>query len=291
MRSMTGFAEMSFDGPGVKAKISIKSLNHRFFDWSYKGAPLGKAEGRLRAIAQRELHRGRIEVTVDLALLDPSSWEISVSEGLLGKLLEVLEKASRRIGKSVNISVDNLLRIPQVVEIRRKDLSREEVAFLERSFETTLDGVVKERIREGKKTANQIRSHLKKMKMSWKKVESLARKQPRLLHEKLRQRLKELENEPRLDGGKLEEEVAFLAQRADITEEILRLRTHLDSFDHWLGDQSGEPAGKMMDFLSLEILREANTINSKSQDINIIKASLAIKNEVENIRQQVQNIE
>ena len=291
MRSMTGYGERRFSSPGLRAKISIKSLNHRYFDWNYKGTPLGDAENRFRALAQRKLLRGRIEVAVDLDFLDPSSWEITINEALLEKVLATMEKASRRMGKAVSFSVDNIFRIPQVVEIRRRELSAEVKSFLERAFDETLDEVLKERRREGRDTARQVRRHLLSIRRSLRRIVNLARTQPLFIRKKLTQRMKELNGDLLLGGEKVEGEVAYLAQKADIAEEIVRLRSHIGAFKQWVREGQEEPVGRMLDFLSQEIAREANTINSKSQNIAITKESLVIKGEVESIRQHIQNIE
>lgn len=291
MRSMTGYGEKSFEATGLRAKVSVKSLNHRFFDWNYKGTPLGALENRLRAMAQKKLQRGRVEASLDITFLDPLSWEISINEGLLEKVLSALEKASRRMGRTASFSVDNILRIPQVVELRRKDFSAGERAFLERSFDGTLEDVLRERRREGRETAKRIKIHLRAIRQSLQHIEKLARVQPSLFRKKVKQRLNEIRGESPISEGRMEEEVAYLAHRSDITEEIVRLHSHVDSFEEWVREEKEEPVGKMLDFLSQEIYREANTINSKSQNIKMIKESLAIKGEVESIRQHVQNLE
>jgi uncharacterized protein (TIGR00255 family) len=291
MMSMTGFGEKRFSWPGLRAKIGIKSLNHRYFDWSCKGTPLGETENRLRALAQRKLHRGRIEVALELDFLDPSSWEIVINEALLEKVLATMEKASRRMGRSVNFSVDNIFRIPQVVEIKRKELTAGVKARLEKAFDRTLDEVLRERRREGRETARQVRRHLLAVRRSLSRIAGLARTQPSLIREKLNQRIKELEGVAPAGGERVEGEVAYLAQKADIAEEIGRLRSHVAAFEQWVREGRKEPVGRMLDFLSQEIAREANTINSKSQNIAITKESLAIKGEVESIRQHIQNIE
>lgn len=291
MKSMTGYGEKRFEVRGLRARISIKTLNHRFFDWSYKGQPLGDLENRLKALAQRTLQRGRVEAAIDLDFLDPAGWEVLINEGLLEKILETSQKAAARLGEAVHFSVDNLFRIPQIVELRHKDLSAPEKAFLETAFARTLAEVVKGRLREGRETARQVRRHLQAIRRSLSRVERLAGAQPRNFRDKLKRRLKEIEAAPVPDESKLETEAALLAQRADIDEEILRLRSHLNAFDEVLRRESKEPVGKMLDFLAQELSREANTINSKSQDIGIVKASLAIKGEVETIRQHIQNIE
>ncbi len=288
---MTGFGERSFNSPTLRAKISIRSLNHRFLDWTYKGTPLGALENRLRLICQRKLHRGRIEVNLELSFEDPQSWELSINEGLLEKVLSSLERVSSRSGREVNLSLDNIFRIPQMAEIKRKDLSSKEVLFLEKSFEKTLEAVLKERMREGREIAKKIRQHVQNIQRMVKGIERLGRKQPYLLREKLRQRLQELTSEASFSEEKMAEEAAYLAQRYDLSEEILRLGSHLGSLEKLLSPRNEEPAGKMLDFIAQELHREANTINSKSQDIEITKASLAIKGEVESIRQHIQNIE
>lgn len=291
MRSMTGYGEKSFETPGLRVKISVKSLNHRFFDWNYRGAPLAELENGLRALAQKKLQRGRVEAAVDIAFLDTSSWEISINEGLLEKILSALEKTSRRMGKKAIFSVDNIFRIPQVIELRRKDFSAREKAFLARSFDATLEEVLKGRCREGRETARKIKTHLRMIRQSLRRIEKLAKVQPSLFRQKVQQRLTEIKEEAPISQGRVEEEVAYLAQRSDITEEILRLHSHVDAFQEWVREEKKEPAGKMLDFLSQEIYREANTVNSKSQNIELIRESLVIKGEIESIRQHVQNLE
>ncbi len=291
MRSMTGYGEKRFQTPGLRVRVSVKTLNHRFFDWSYKGQPLGGLEARLKALAQKKLQRGRVEAAIDLDFLDPTGWEVLINEGLLEKILVTAQKAAGRLGEDVRFSVDNLFRIPQVVELRHKDLTAAERGFLETAFERTLAEVVKERLREGRETARQLRQHLASIRQALKQVERLAGAQPRNLRDRLKRRLKEMDSVPGAEAGKVETEAALLAQRADIGEEILRLRSHLDAFDDLTREERDEPVGKMLDFLAQELSREANTINSKGQDIRIVKASLAVKGEVETIRQHIQNIE
>jgi uncharacterized protein (TIGR00255 family) len=273
MRSMTGFGERRFTAPGLRAKIGIKSLNHRFFDWNYRGAPLGELENRLRVLAQRKLLR------------------VVINEALLEKTLAAMEKLSRRMGKAVTFSADSIFRIPQVVEIRRKELTSEMKSFLEKAFDQTLDQVLKVRCREGRETARQIQRHLRVMNRSLRRIESLARTQPRLIRARLAQRLKELNGNLPVEEEKVAGDAAYLIQKADIAEEIMRLHSHLGAFANWLRPEREEPVGKMLDFLSQEIVREANTVNSKSQTIAITEASLIIKGEVESIRQHIQNIE
>jgi uncharacterized protein (TIGR00255 family) len=288
---MTGFAERNFASPALRLKISIKTLNHRFFDWSYKGAPVGEAESRLRALCQKRIRRGRVEVFLDLVPLRPESWSFTLNEGLLEKILASLDRVSHRTGRRLEISLDSLFRVPQLVEVNRRALGSKETGFLERSFSRTLDDVLALRRREGRETARQLRVHLAAVRRFVARAEARFKRQPAFLREKIEKRLRDLSGGAPVPEGKLAEEASFLAQRYDLAEEIGRLKTHLVSFEELLSPKVGEPVGRQLDFLAQELNREANTLASKSQDIRITRESLAIKNELESIRQHVQNIE
>jgi len=137
----------------------------------------------------------------------------------------------------------------------------------------------------------EILIHARKVRQSVREIERRGKKQPVLIQKKLKERLLELGQEPSITEGKLVEETAYLAQRYDLTEEIERLKSHITYLQEQLNAQTAEPVGKKLDFISQELFREANTINSKAQDIAIIRKCLAVKGELESIRQQVQNLE
>ncbi len=290
IQSMTGYAERSFESKRLRVRISLKSLNHRFFDWSYKGLPLGRLESRLRNACQQKVQRGKVEVLLELDFSDASFWDLTVNEPLLQKILAALTKAARR-NRDVHFSVDNILRIPQVVELRRKDLSKADAAFLSRAFTRTLEDLVRERSREGRSIVAQLRTHVRRIDVALVRLVKLLRRQTGLFQSRLKVKLKDLDEAASLSEGRLVEEAAFQAQRYDITEEISRLRSHMDSVRTILEPSRKEPVGKILDFLAQELYREANTINSKSQDLAISRESLLVKAEVESIRQQVQNLE
>jgi uncharacterized protein (TIGR00255 family) len=191
----------------------------------------------------------------------------------------------------MEISLDTIFRIPQLVELNRKGLDEEEMRFLEESFDRTLDEVIRLRRVEGRETGREIRGHIQNIRQAALRVEAWFRKQPAIMQEKLKQRLRDLSPGSSISEERLAEEASFLAQRYDLAEEIVRLKTHLDSLQKLVSGRNPEPIGKQLDFLAQELFREANTLNSKSQDIRITKESLTIKNELESIRQHVQNIE
>ncbi|MBN1938703.1 MAG: YicC family protein [Candidatus Aminicenantes bacterium] len=291
IQSMTGFAERSFSAKTIRAKISLKSLNHRFFDWSFKGTPLGELETRLRGVCQERIHRGRIEAAVDLTFPDPASWDVVINEGLLNKILAAFGRVAGRTGRDLTFGLDNLFRIPQLVEIRRKDFSAAEADWICAGFEKTLEELLKSRRAEGRKIAAALQAHFKTVRVAVARAEALIHKQPRAIQKKLKARLAEANGGASGNKERMAEEVAYLSQRYDVAEEIARLKHHLDAARELILARAGEPAGKMLDFLAQEFTREANTLNSKSQEIGVTREGLLIKGEVESIRQQVQNIE
>jgi uncharacterized protein (TIGR00255 family) len=288
---MTGFAERRSDSKTLSVKFSVRSLNHRFLDWNYRGTQIGGVESQLRAILQKKFRRGRFEVFLEMIYLNPAAWELRINEDLLRKILSSVEKLSSRMKQRVSFSVDRVFNLPQVMELKRKSFTPEEVGFLENSFEKTLDDVLKMRKREGREIARDIRNTLDNIKQAVNWIERMARKQPFLIREKLKRRMKELSHESPLSEEKLVEEAAYLAQRYDLAEEVTRLKSHIDYALKLLSPKRMEPVGRKLDFVAQELFREVNTINSKSQDIEITKKALNIKGEVESIRQQVQNVE
>ena len=291
IRSMTGYAEKRFVHKSFSVKISIRALNHRFLDWNYRGAPLGNVEDKLRHLCQQKLHRGRIEVLVDMNYSGTDKWKFHINQDLLNEILTGLDKAAVASQKHVTFSLENLLNTPQVVQFRRKDFTKQDIEFLSRCFEKTLDLLIKEREREGREIKKQLSLHAKNINALVGQVEKQAKKQPQLIKQKLMDRLVDLDQDEKLPEEKLAEEVSILAQRYDLTEEIARLQSHMHYLREQLDSKLTEPVGKKLDFLAQELYREANTLNSKAQDIQVIRLSLALKSEVESIRQQLQNIE
>lgn len=288
---MTGYAEKRFVHKSFSARISIRALNHRFFDWNYRGAPLGIVEDKLRNICQKMLHRGRIEVQMDVNLFGPDKWEFHINQELLNRILSSLDKAATVSQKKVTISLENLMNTPHVVHFRRKDFTKGDAEFLETSFEKTLDLLIRERAREGREIKKQLITHAQNIKALVGQIEKRAKKQPLLIKQKLMERLEDLKHDDAFSESKLAEEASLLAQRYDLTEEIARLKSHMNYLREQLDSKEPEPVGKKLDFLAQELFREANTLNSKAQDIELIRKSLALKSEVESIRQQLQNIE
>jgi len=291
IKSMTGYAVREFTSKTLHVRISIRTQNHRFIDWSFRGNQVRTIEDRLRAVGQKKLHRGRVDVTLDLNFLDPEHWSVRINDALLETLLESMEKISVRLQREMALSAKDLFNIPHVIELSKKDFDQREIEFMKRCFSRTLDDVIKARVREGRELKRDLRLHAQKLREAVSRLEKLAGNQPKVIREKLRERLKELDREAGDNPERYLEEAAYLAQRYDLAEEVSRLKSHLAYVRELLSEKNKEPVGKKLDFIAQELQREANTISSKSQDIAITKESLELKSEIESIRQQAQNIE
>ena len=288
---MTGFTENTFHSKAISAKISIRSLNHRFFDWNFRGGQSKELENTFRKICQERISRGRIEVHVELDFLDPSKLDLFINEDVLAKILVSFQNISSRTLKNVSLNIENLFNLPYVVQMRKKKFSKDDIVFLENCFVKTLDDLLKGREREGRQLKKELESHLRIIQRVLSKVEILIKKQPSQIQEKLRDRMRELGHELPLSEERMTAEVAYYALRYDLSEEIARLNCHMDHFRELLSSEKQDAVGKSMDFLAQELFREINTINSKAQDMKIVKYGLTMKGEVESIRQQVQNLE
>ncbi|MCJ7582263.1 MAG: YicC family protein [Candidatus Aminicenantes bacterium] len=291
IRSMTGFTEKIFHSKTLSAKISLRTLNHRFFDWNFRGSQSMVLENKFRKICQEKISRGRIEVHVELDFLDSSKIDLVINEDVLSKILVSFQNVSSRTLKNVSLNIENLFNLPHVIQLRRKNFSKDDIFFLENCFVKTLDELIRGREREGWQLRKEIVGYLKNIKQVLNKMEVLAKKQPVQIQKKLKERLRELGHETKLSEEKMASEVAYYAQKYDLSEEIARLKCHLEHFNELLYSERPDPAGKSMDFLAQELFREANTINSKAQDMRIVKFGLVIKGDIESIRQQVQNLE
>ena len=290
IRSMTGFAEKSFNSSNLKVKIFIKTLNHRFFFFFLKGHGLGELENQLRMACQKKILRGRVEIQMEIDFLSPDSWQFTINRGLLNKMVSELKSLAAEASLPFNLTLDQLLRLPPIISINQRELTRGDKNFILAAFDETLQEIIKQREKEGREISRQLHRHLGRIRKSLAVIESLFKKQPDELRQKLVKKLKDL-NHNSLSEDRLSEEVAYLMQKFDVVEEINRLKSHLKAVAELLDPGVDEPVGKKLDFLAQELSREANTLNAKAQDPDIIKHCLLIKNEIESIRQQVQNLE
>jgi uncharacterized protein (TIGR00255 family) len=290
---MTGFGRARGPaGPERTAEIVVRSVNSRHLDLTVKTRESDLAlEPALRRVFGRHVHRGKVEVALRLKRT-AGAQDVAVDEALLEGLLSRLQGLSGRYPIDPALSVRDLLAVPQLLTFENggEEFSAEETAALEALAEEAARSLVAMRETEGAGIAAEIAPRIAALREKAAGLEARREEIGRNLAATLRERVRLLLPEVALDPGRLEQEAALAADRSDVAEELQRLRGHLDQFDALLA-AAPEAVGKTLDFLSQEILRELNTLASKSRDLLSTREILEMKAQTEKIREQVQNVE
>jgi uncharacterized protein (TIGR00255 family) len=297
--SMTGYAQARGELHGWAVRVSVKSVNHRFLDLKLR-IPEGfdLYENRLRQIVRERIHRGHVEVTV--AVEPGKSAPVQVNRELVQAYLKAAETLRQETRAATDMDVVALLRLPGVITgvTTAVPETEEEQEKLGQSLDSCLREALSRlddmRRTEGKHLVEELRARLARIADDAVKVRELAATLRPAFSRRLDAKLKELLGGTGIDPARLAQEAALLAERSDISEELDRLRSHLQQFGKLL-DGAGE-LGKKLDFLLQEMHREANTMLSKtpgveSEALAITGLALEIKAEIEKLREQVQNIE
>jgi uncharacterized protein (TIGR00255 family) len=297
--SMTGYAQARGEQNGWAIRVSVKSVNHRFLDVRFR-LPEGfdVYEHRLRQIVRERIHRGHIDVNLNVQ--PGAAVPVQVNRDLLQAYAQSAEELRRQLGASSDLDVVSLLRLPGVIgglapPLPETDEEQDQLGkALDACLREALLKLDEMRHAEGRHLAEELRTRVARIGLQADQVRDLAKTLTPAFARRLQTRLKELLNGTGIEPARLAQEAALLAERSDISEELDRLRSHLQQFAKLL-DGAGE-LGKKLDFLLQEMHREANTMLSKtpgveSEALAITGLSLEIRAEIEKLREQVQNIE
>lgn len=279
--SMTAFGRVQ----GDLVDWEIRSVNHRFLEASFRlPEPLRDMEPGLRELLAGRLHRGKIDATLRIA--SQTSVSPRLNEDALDSLIAAVEDIRRRVPSAGSIDPVEVLRFPGVVRDDEDNLSRFKAAA-QSSFGAAIDDLVAHRNSEGAKLDGILRERLAELEQGAASVRELVAGQGKVLRDRLRGRVRELVGQ--LDGERLEQEVAILVQKADVTEELDRLDVHIAATRDSL-DAEG-PCGRRLDFLMQELNREANTLAAKSVLPQAARIAVELKVTIEQMREQAQNVE
>lgn len=293
VRSMTGFGRGEYSDGKRNILVEIKSVNHRYNEIQVRmPRRYSFAEDDIKAAVKNYISRGKTEVQLSVDYITESDISVELNEPLLKQYIEKMNLMKEEYGVSGDITLDLISTMPEVLkqksDVEDEDEIRESIIKATRA---AAENIVKMREIEGEKLAKDLIERGDYIKEMVSEIEEKAKALPGIYKEKLKERIDKL-----LDGAavvsedRIAQEVALFADKADITEEITRLRSHMDQMKKILDEADG-PEGKKLDFLVQEMNREANTIGSKANDLGITEIMLRIKSEVEKIREQVQNIE
>jgi len=289
---MTGYGKGMVAGDDFSVSVDLKTVNNRFLDIHLRvGSELASLEPSIKKRVTSRLTRGRVDVTVSLERVAQVAYELN--RPLIAGYINALKQLQLDFDIAGELDINVLARIPGALQPARNGIDERVIAGLEQALDQALDELEKMREQEGEALKNELRDRVRKIEALVPVIESSAAGLADAYRQRLQKRIGELLNRAgqivEVDPVRLAQEVAYLADRSDVSEEMVRLRSHLSQFQEAL-DAPGE-AGKMLDFLLQELNREANTTLSKSTDLVIKEAGLAIKAEVEKLREQVQNVE
>ncbi len=293
MLSMTGFGSGEGAAGPATITVELRSVNHRFLDASLKlPSALQFLEIDIRNRLKEGLARGRVTCTATLNL-DPSAaaprLEVARLDVAMGLLKDAAARLEQATGQPQEVRLEHLLRVPDVFTPAQADLSREQLqeAF-DKAFGQALAGLQTMKRQEGEKLVAEMRERMAAIRTGLVEVQRLAPQAAEEAHRKLSERLAEL-LEAEVDPQRLAQEAAFLADKANINEECERLGIHLQHYSDAL--ESGGQVAKRLNFLLQEMHREVNTMGSKTNLMDITQTVITMKDEVESLREQVQNLE
>jgi uncharacterized protein (TIGR00255 family) len=295
IKSMTGFASLTKDDEVATITITIRSVNHKFLDLQVRlPTTLAGIENRLRSLAQKRVSRGRVEITVMVQQRRVPALEVELNEAFLEALGGAIDRARERGYVSGTMAPSDLLRFPQALSIRERaedaPADADQVALrIDEAVSAALDDLDAMRAREGGYLRADLENRRAALGELFARVAAAADDGMVGLQTRLQERVRELRADALADETVIAQEIAKFVGRSDITEEVVRFRGHLE---HWRAlTDSPEPCGRKLDFLLQEMNREVNTVGSKAEGPAVSEVIVALKAELEKMREQVQNVE
>jgi len=291
LQSMTGYGTADYTHDDIKAVVEVRSVNHRFLDISLRmSRNLYGLEKYIRKEVSTYAARGKVDVSIQLEHTAAHDLSLRLNTQQAVQIADLLRQLQQAAGCTDKLDTASLLTFKDLLFEQQElenDLGESQSA-IEPALKAALQALQAMQMEEGEETARDIRERINAIQTCVKKIELSA---PQLLsqrQETLREKIKTLCAGVIVDEGRVTQEIALLADRSDVTEELVRLKSHIKQFQQWL-DTEG-PIGRKLDFLMQEMNREINTIGSKISDSDIALMVVEVKNELEKIREQIQNI-
>ncbi len=292
IRSMTGYGRGEAEAQGQKWTVELRSVNHRFLELSLNlPKHLWPLEDRFRKLIKSRIARGRVDMHLSWEGTGERGPSLRLDPGLVAEARAVLEELRAAGGLAEPLKLEHFLHFSEFIVTRERETLDLEAtwALVSEAVDQALTVLEKMRLAEGQALAGEMAGHLKSIRQEHRGIVAQAALLPQAWQERLSARLAELLQSGTLDESRLAQEVALLAERRDLSEELARLESHLAQFEETLAGQG--PAGRKLEFLLQEMVREVNTIGAKAGDLVISQAVLTIKGALERLREQVQNIE
>jgi len=292
MKSMTGFGRGTVSDGNFAVSVEIKTVNNRFLDLNLRLAnELQSLEANLKRLIQSRLSRGRIDVFINYEHSGEIVYELN--RPLISGYLSALKEMQNEFSLSGEPDLNLIARLPNSLLTKADDASENFTEGIETAVKLALDELEKMREVEGESLKNELQSRLSEIEKQLPEIETqmetVADEYRQRLNKRIGILLEKSDAQIEIDQARLAQEVAYLADKQDISEEIIRLKSHIEQFRGILNEE--KEVGKRLDFLTQEFNREANTIASKTNNLIVKEAALNIKSAIEKMREQVQNVE
>jgi uncharacterized protein (TIGR00255 family) len=291
IRSMTGYGSAEIERDGQRLTAEVRSVNHRFFEISIRAPKLVSLfEDQIRQLVQDRFSRGKFSLSINWSGAGESGEVLKVNEVVADRYVKLLENLRSRYSLESGLDLRTLATLPDVFSWEHTALSDEETwALIETLVSKACESLNAMKAREGQALRADLEQRLKMVRDELGRVVARAPLRPAEAKERLMSRVQALLADVEMDPIRIAQEIALLSDRLDCTEECVRLDAHLDQFRALM--DGSELAGRKLNFLLQEMNREANTIGSKANDVEIAHAVVVIKEELERLREQVQNVE
>ncbi len=291
LKSMTGYGRCEAVTEGKKILVEIKSVNHRYSDYNIKvQRHLGFLEDKIRKYVSQSITRGKVDVFLNVENFETADKEISLNKAMAKNYIDVLYQLRDEFGLADDITVANVARNSDIFQTERLEEDEEQLWISVRNvLDSALADFVAMREREGGRIEKDICERVEYMKTLAVQIEERSPQTVKEYSDRLYEKIREILDGKQIDEARILTEVAIYADKVAVNEETVRLGSHFAEFYNIVN--SGEPAGRKLDFLIQEINREVNTIGSKAGDIDIAKTVVTLKGEIEKLREQIQNIE
>ena len=291
VKSMTGYGKGVYEDGQIKLTVELKVVNHRFLDIGIKAPKqFNFAEDALRKTIKNGLVRGHVDVYVNYEDNREIKSEVSADYALAEQYYNLSKGVAERVGLANNVGVYELLKMPDVVSVKVADIDEEELLkALTAACGQAIENLDKMRIKEGEAMKADVLTKTQEVENLVSEIAKLAPGMTAVHREKVRERVQEYLAGVAIDEEKFINEMAFYADKVAVDEELTRLKSHISHLRAIV--EKGGAIGKQLDFVVQEMNREANTTGSKCCDINVANLVVALKSEIEKIREQIQNIE
>ncbi|AFY01255.1 YicC/YloC family endoribonuclease [Bdellovibrio bacteriovorus] len=292
MKSMTGYGTARVQTKDVTVEVSIRSVNGRFLEPRFHlPREFVSYEGELKKILSGTLHRGTVDVFVSRRVKNTASKaQMTVNDALAKKYMSAYKHLSKELGVPFNVHLEVVARLPEIIKVEETyELFSGEDKILKKAFTEACSNCDKERAREGKSLQKDLQKLLVSLEKQVKIISELRGEANAQLQERYEQKVRARLKGNEIDSARLSQEIVIQLEKADINEELSRLAEHIKNYRQLVGSVTAE--GKKLDFYTQELLREVNTIGSKSQVAKITAAVVEAKTLIERLREQVQNVQ